>query len=123
MAGSSKTITFTVVNDAKLSGGLIAKSAAATPHTNNPTPLRRRVNPQPPVHAAAAGSAANRRFNRSRRFSRSRPCTPQPPKPVVVNAPTAVITTMDTSVTLGHAVHVNALKTTLKTGDVLGREV
>jgi len=27
---------------------------------------------------------------------------------------------MDTSVTLGHAVHVNGLKTTLKTGDVLG---
>ena len=27
---------------------------------------------------------------------------------------------MDTSVSLGHAVHVNGLKSTLKTGDVLG---
>jgi PKD repeat protein len=105
--GTSKTITFSVVNDAARSGsGLVNKGTTPTKPTNPTTPPPPVVTPPPTTNPTTPPPVV------------TNPTTPPPTN--TVDSPTVVITAMDSSVTLGHAVHVNGVKTTLKTGDWLG---
>ena len=91
--GATRPISFKVID------------SGATPSNNNPTPT---PNPTPPPPTTPPADE-----------------TPQaPPDNGGDNddaiAPVAVIDVMDASVPAGHAIHVNALQSTLKSGDALG---
>lgn len=112
--GTARTITFTVVNNPALEDGLIAKGGG---QATAPAPTK------PPAPAPAKPPAQTTPTPTKPSPTPTKPPAPTPtpaPTPVHQSAPTPVITVMDSSVSLGHAVHVNGLKTTLKTGDLIG---